>query len=60
MKLVAINKISSRLKNKRFKKPNAAYSNRWPQLDENDTLKVMTISNRYSNLFIQFKLEKHE
>jgi len=32
MKILAINKISGNLKIKRFKMPNAAYSNRYPQL----------------------------
>jgi len=31
MKILAINKISSKLKMKRFKMPNAAYSNRCAQ-----------------------------
>ena len=34
MKITVINKISSNLKMKRFKMPNAAYSNRWHQLKE--------------------------
>jgi len=36
MKLLAIKKISSKLKMKRFKMPNAAYSNRWGQARNKD------------------------
>ena len=38
MKLLAINKISNKLKMKRFKMPNAAYSNRYLQGEERETV----------------------
>ena len=34
MKILALNKINSNLKMKRFKMPNAAYSNRYPALEK--------------------------
>ena len=47
MKIIAINKISHNLKMKRFKMPNAPYSTRWVQPEQNTVDK--NIKGKYEN-----------